>query len=120
MKNISQSRWSHSLARFERPADNRKVMSSNLIGTTTFIFRRGRYFPESNGAKAISFNGSSQIMSNHRRNPLLIRLPDLFGALVSVKITSYHYGADSAGDKIKGPLCVRLLGDEQDGYRIFL
>ena len=29
---------SHSLARFERPADNRKVLSSNLSGTTHFFF----------------------------------------------------------------------------------
>ena len=29
--------WSRSLARFERPADNRKVLSSNLSGTTHLL-----------------------------------------------------------------------------------
>lgn len=35
----SLTKWSHSLAWFERPADNRKVLCSNHNGTTTFRLR---------------------------------------------------------------------------------
>ena len=34
---VASTKWSHSLAWFERPADNRKVLCSNHNGTTTLV-----------------------------------------------------------------------------------
>lgn len=73
---LASTEWSHSLAWFERPADNRKVLCSNHNGTTN-PFDFSQLCLSLNGYVVAGRSANTVLSSDHVLWTVIERLPDL-------------------------------------------